>query len=65
VSVEGRRLDRALSDAYDSDAYDSYEKLPRARRAAIAHAVEQERNRIDVDETRTTEACSRQRPRGS
>jgi hypothetical protein len=48
-------LDLALSDAYDSDAYDCYEKLPRARRAAIAHAVEQERNRIDVDETRTTE----------
>jgi hypothetical protein len=48
-------LDQALSDAYDGDAYDCYEKLPKARRAAIARAVEQERNRIDVDETRTTE----------
>ena len=48
-------LDQALSDAYDSDAYDCYENLPNVRRAAIAHAVEQERNRIDVDETQTTE----------
>lgn len=48
-------LDQALSDASDGDAYDCYEKLPKARRAAIMRAVEQERNRIDVDETRTTE----------
>ena len=49
-------LDNALSDAYLGDGdYDSYEKLPPARRAAIAQAVEQERGRIELDQTQMTE----------
>jgi hypothetical protein len=48
-------LDKALSDAYGDEAYDSYEKLPPDRRAAIAHAVEQERGRIEIDQTQMTE----------
>ena len=39
-------LDQALSDAYNGNSYDCCEKVPKARRAAIARAVEQERNRI-------------------
>lgn len=44
-------LDQALSDAYGDGDYDSYESLPPDRRAAITNAVEQERDRIDPDET--------------
>jgi len=48
-------LDQALSDAYGDGAYDSYEDLPTERRAAIARALEQERSRIDIDETQMPE----------
>lgn len=55
VSCAYPLLDKALSDAYDDGAYDSYEELPPDRRAAIAHAVEQERGRIDLDQTQRIE----------
>ena len=48
-------LDQALSDVYGDGAYDGYESLPPDRRAAIAHAVEQERRRIDLEETQIAE----------
>ncbi len=48
-------LDRALSDAYDDGAYDSYETLPPSRRAAIAAAVASERDRIAGDRPHTAE----------
>ena len=51
------RLDQALQDAYGDGGYDSYESLPPDRRAAITHAVEHERSRIDFDgmQTKTPE----------
>lgn len=55
VSYAYPLLDAALQDAYDDEDYDSYESLPPDRRAAIAKAVEQERGRIELDETQTTE----------
>jgi len=48
-------LDKALSDAYGDGAYDSYEKLPPDRRAAIAKAVEEERVRITFDQAEVPE----------
>ena len=48
-------LDKALQDACDEGDYDGYESLSADRRAAIAHAVEQERRRIEIDETQTKE----------
>ena len=48
-------LDRALADAYGDGACDNYEDLPPDRRAAIARAVEEERRRIDVDQSQTPE----------
>ena len=48
-------LDKALQDACAGLDYDGYESLPADRRAAIAHAVEQERTRIDLDQTPTKE----------
>ncbi len=48
-------LDRALSDAYDEGAYDSYETLPPSRRAAIAAAVASARDRIAGDRPHTAE----------
>jgi hypothetical protein len=53
VSFAYPRLDQTLQDAYGDGGYDSYESLPPDRRAAITHAVEQERSRIDFDETQT------------
>ncbi|MGH9199791.1 MAG: hypothetical protein ACRD2A_00965 [Vicinamibacterales bacterium] len=47
-------LDKALQAACDDADYDGYESLSADRRAAIAHAVEQERSRIEIDETQTT-----------
>lgn len=44
-------LGQALSDAYEGEVYDSYERLPPDRRAAIATAVETERRRIASDRT--------------
>ena len=48
-------LDTALQEAYDDADDDGYESLSADRRAAIAHAVEQERSRIELDETQTPE----------
>ena len=48
-------LDKALQDACDDADYDGYESASADRRAAIAHAVEQERSRIELDERQTTE----------
>jgi hypothetical protein len=45
-------LENALADACRGE---SYESLPPNRRAAIARAVEQERSRLDREETATTE----------
>ena len=44
-------LDKALQDACGDADYDGYESLSADRRAAIA----QERSRIEIDETQTTE----------
>lgn len=55
VSFAYPRLDKALQDAYGDEGADGYESLPPDRRAAIARAVEQERGRIDRDETQATE----------
>ena len=43
-----------LDDAYRGEDYENYESLPPNRRAAIARAVEQERSRLDLEETATT-----------
>lgn len=48
-------LENALADAYRGESYESRESLPPDRRAAIARAVEQERTRLDRQETPTTE----------
>ena len=48
-------LENALADAYPGGGYETYESLPPNRRAAIARAVEQERKRLDLNETATTE----------
>ena len=48
-------LDTALQAACGDPDYDGYESLSADRRAAIAHAVEQERSRIKIDETPTSE----------
>jgi len=48
-------LEHALDEAYRGTGGEDYESLPPNRRAAIARAVEQERSRIDVEETATTE----------
>lgn len=48
-------LDKALQDAYGDEGYDGYDSMPPDRRAAIAHAVERERGRIELDETQTRE----------
>ena len=48
-------LDKALQDACGDADYDGDESLSADRRAAIAHAVEQERRRIELGETQTKE----------
>ena len=48
-------LDKALQEACDDPDYDGYESLSAHRRAAIAEAVEQERSRIQRDDTRIKE----------
>ena len=55
VSFAYPLLDKALQDACDEADDDGYESLSANRRAAIAHAVEQERSRIDLGETHTKE----------
>ena len=55
VSFAYPLLDNALQDACGDADYDGYESLSADRRAAIAHAVEQERSRIEIDKTQTTE----------
>ena len=52
---EGTKEEKALQDACADLDDDGYESLPANRRAAIAHAVEQERSRIDLDQTPTKE----------
>ena len=54
VSFAYPLLDKALQEAYEAEDYDGYESLSANRRAAITHAVEQERRRIDLEETATT-----------
>ena len=53
ISLAYPRLDKALQDAYDDTDYEGYESLSADRRAAIANAVEQERSRIQLDDTPT------------
>ena len=48
-------LERALDAAYLDEDYESSESLPPDRKAAIARAVENERSRIDLDETQTNQ----------
>jgi hypothetical protein len=48
-------LQHVLDAAYRGEDYANYQSLPANRRAAIARAVEQERSRLDVEETATTE----------
>ena len=55
VSCAYPLLDQALQDASGDADYDGYESLSAERRAAIAHVVEQERSRIELDKTQTTE----------
>ena len=55
VSFAYPLLESALADAYCGAGFESYESLPPNRRAAIARAVEQERSRLDREETATTE----------
>ena len=56
-SLKFRRVEfeNALDEAYRGDGDDDYESLPPNRRAAIARAVEHERNRLDLEKTATTE----------
>ena len=53
VSLAYPLLDQALANAFDTADDDGYESLSADRRAAIAHAVEQERSRLQLDETPT------------
>jgi hypothetical protein len=55
VSFAYPLLESALADAYRGEGSEGGESLPPDRRAAIARAVEQERNRLDLEETATTE----------
>ena len=55
VSCAYPLLDKALQDACDVADYDGYESLSADRRAAITHAVEQERSRIEIGEAPPTE----------
>ena len=55
VSFAYPLLENALEGAYRGEDYESYDNLPPDRRAVIAHAVEQEQSRLDLDEMRTTE----------
>ena len=48
VSFAYPLLDKALQDACGDADYDGHESLSADRRAAIAHAVEQERSRIEI-----------------
>ena len=54
VSFAYPLLDKALQEAYEAKDYDGYESLSADRHAAITHAVEQERSRIDLEQTATT-----------
>ena len=55
VSFAYPLLESALADAYCGGGFESFESLPPNRRAVIARAVEQERSRLDREETATTE----------
>jgi len=55
VSFAYPLLEHALDEAYRGDGDDDYDSLPPNRRAAIARAVEHERNRLDLEKTATTE----------
>ena len=55
VSFAYPLLEHARDEAYRGEGDEDYESLPPNRRAAIARAVEQERNRLDLEETATTE----------
>lgn len=55
VSFAYPLLENALDEAYRGERGQDDESLPPNRRAAIARAVEQERNRLDLEKTATTE----------
>ena len=55
VSFAYPLLEKALDAAYCDEDYESSESLPPDRRAAIARAVENERSRIDFDDTQTAQ----------
>ena len=55
VSLAYPLLDKALQDAYADKGFNGDESLPPERRVAIARAVEQERDRVEIDQARTTE----------
>jgi hypothetical protein len=55
VSFAYPLLENALDEAYRGEGDGESEGLPPDKRAAIARAVEQERSRLDREETATTE----------
>ena len=55
VSFAFPLLDKALADAYEDETAESDEGLAPNRRAAIAQAVEQERDRIALEEAATAD----------
>ena len=55
VSLAYPLLDKALADAYEDETAESDEGLAPNRRAAIAQAVEQERDRIALEEAAITD----------
>ena len=55
VSFAYPLLDKALQDAYADECFNGDESLPPERRVASARAVEQERDRVEIDQARTTD----------
>ena len=55
VSFAYPLLDKTLQDVCDAADYDGYESLSADRRAAIASAVEHERNRLELNHAQTKE----------
>ena len=59
VSLAYPLLDQALANAFDTADDDGHESLSADRRAAIARAVEQERSRLQIDDTPTEEPLTK------
>ena len=55
VSAAYPLLEKALDNVHDGEGDEGDESLEQNRRAAIAHAVEEERNRVDIEDTATTD----------